>query len=652
MTAQGNVAALGGRDWLAELRGTDDEEVFADLVIAAAAADLKLEAVVCEVAEERFEWGDWARGIFASARRKAAETVPVVVPVKVRRRPLVWAKPVPKSVPEKLVAGLGKSVAPVPAEEEAGAGEAPPPFSAKIQPPAEEEEEAEPEAEAEPEPAEEGRAPRVPFAKDKPVFDEEPAQLSAAAPYDNARAFAGRRCWRAGSLVVYGWRGKFWEWNGRVYQEMAEADVKGSVYEFLDASVKREFDKKNNSVQLVRFRPTPKNVNDLLDGLRSGLGLPTWCEPPMRLDTGERAGEVLMFNNALVEVATGARMEPSPRLWVHNDLGYEWDPGAKCPGWLAFLEGIFPGDQEAKDCVEEFIGLSMTEEVKFHKGLLMVGKPRSGKGTIIHVTGSLVGGMEFASLEFDKWLGPNEFAREALLGKKVLAFPDVRLKPGKYYGQNFDPGGVDHKSVEYLLKICSGDDVTIPRKYNPKPWHGVLFAKVLIASNKVPNFNDKTLPTRFIKLAFDVSYLDREDVTLLGRLQGELPGIAVRCLAAYRRLCARGRFIQPRSGLRLERDIRQTSDPMTQFMEETFVVDPDGSVIIGSAFTAMKSWAARHGNPIDLTGLVKRHFLRAIRAVPDFAEVSNDGLRQHGADRRYFGLRYRRAKDVVEEDEE
>ena len=78
-----------GRDWLAELQGTEDQEVFADLVIAAAAAGVP-EAEVCEVAEEKFGWEDWARGIFAAAReRKAkAETVPVVVPVAVKPKSL------------------------------------------------------------------------------------------------------------------------------------------------------------------------------------------------------------------------------------------------------------------------------------------------------------------------------------------------------------------------------------------------------------------------------------------------------------------------------------------------------------------------------------------------------------------------------------
>src|SRR5262249_21281423 len=159
-------------------------------------------------------------------------------------------------------------------------------------------------------------------------------------------------------------------------------------------------------------------------------------------------------------------------------------------------------------------------------------------------------------------------------GKKMLAFPDVRTRPPKWYGQNFDPGGFDHKTVGRMLQITGRDRISIVRKYNPIPWEGTLFGKIWIASNRIPNFNDPVLPTRFVKVAFNVSFLDREDHGLADRLKAtELPGIAARCLRAYWRLKARGRFIQPRGAERLEREIREGSDPFARFAHETFVPD-------------------------------------------------------------------------------
>jgi putative DNA primase/helicase len=162
--------------------------------------------------------------------------------------------------------------------------------------------------------------------------------------------------------------------------------------------------------------------------------------------------------------------------------------------------------------------------------------------------------------------------------KRAGVFPDVRFKPGKWYGQNFDPGGLEHVSKEKLLQITGGDPQTIARKWNSVPWRGVLPTKMFLISNDIPNLNDDILVTRFIKIAFGVSFRGREDRTLADRLKAELPGIANRCLAAYRRLCRRGSFIQPQSGLQLAKELAAKSNPYQAFAEDQCVLDAAGMV--------------------------------------------------------------------------
>jgi putative DNA primase/helicase len=647
----------GGRDWLAELRATTgkglgetegDEERFTGLVVEISRTAPGLAGEVIPVVREFApDWEGWATELFASGRRTEVRKLAAEAEserlgargreiAKARREPA--AKPaldgeiLPKEPgwvedgkPFRRGRILGAKPAVAPKAENF--------FSAEIQSQAEQKPEGEPEDAKAEAPKAKPKAPHVEFAHDPPFEypDAEPAVLSLAAPFDNAREFARRLCWKAGSLAVYAWGKGFWEWNGIAYVAMPEADLKAKVYQFLDRSVVRTADDRK-----ARFRPKPKHVNELLDGLRAGLALPSWCEPPMRLDTGERAGGVLMFRNGLVEVANGGRVEPTPKLWVHDDVGYEWRPEAECPEWLRFLGGIFPGDQEAKDCLEEFLGLSMTEDVSFQKGLMEIGVPRSGKGTSMRVAEWLGGTKSFISLDLDKWM-VGEFSGEGMIGKKVLAFTDVRLKEPKWYGQNLDPGGIVYNSGQRLLKITTGDAITLPRKYNPVPWEGVLPGKVWWGSNKVPNFNDAVLPTRFVKLAFDVSFLNREDLTLSDRLRGELSGIAGRCLAAYRRAKERGRLIQPASGERLNREIAVGSDPFTQFVTECFVSDPGGTVTYKDAMKELRDWCNAHGRPELLDKIKSNNIRKAIRALPGFIDVEQ-AARPHGEERRMARL--------------
>jgi putative DNA primase/helicase len=503
---------------------------------------------------------------------------------------------------------------------------------------------AEPREEPAEEPERVGEWELPPFFKAGEIAGGADVILSPKGPYDNAREFAARQCWREGWLATYFWHEAFWRWDGQVYRQLAESDLRKEIYEFLDRAWKEE-SRDGNAVR-VRFRPLPKNVSDVVDGLKSGLALDVDCYPPAWLDGGKAEG-VLMFRNGLVEIGTGKMVPVTPRLWIKDALGYDWDETATCPRWERFLEEVFPEDRESQDFVEEWLGLGMTEDIRFEKGLMMIGeKPRGGRGTIMEVQKGLVGEEGYVGLSTHNWV-KEEKSLEPLIGKKVGCFPDVRLKPGQWFGNNYVPGGLDPASVEWMLKITAGDTVSVARKY-VGAWRGKLVIKLTLLSNVVPNLNDAVLPTRFHKLAFEQSWLGREDIELKKTLASELPGIAQRCLRAYRRLCERGRFIQPKSGLRLETKIASESDPFVRFVQTTFIPDPEASIEIGVAFLNFEAWCKKHGRAVLLEQVVKQNFVTKLRQVPGFQNVGKS-FRPHGDPRKVAGLRYRTLKDNKEE---
>ena len=98
----------------------------------------------------------------------------------------------------------------------------------------------------------------------------------------------------------------------------------------------------------------------------------------------------------------------------------------------------------------------MTDETKFQKGACSLGSQGVGKARLCGCWNQLVGSAAYVSLSFHDWLAtPN--SKEELIGKRVGVFPDVRFKPGKFFGTNYDPGGIDHRSAELLLKITGED---------------------------------------------------------------------------------------------------------------------------------------------------------------------------------------------------
>jgi putative DNA primase/helicase len=490
---------------------------------------------------------------------------------------------------------------------------------------------------------EEVRGVEVSFADEQARADDEPPLLSKASPFDSAKELVRRYCIKEGGCGTRYWQGGFWEWNGRCYEKTSAEKINGEIWKFLDGA--RTGTKADSS----RFRPKPADVEGVMKALKGGLFLN--ADPPCWLDGRPGASNILVFKNGLVDIRTGELLPLTPKLWAQNALDFEYDPEAKCPVWDRFLSEVFENDPASRDCIEEQLGLGMTEDVRFQKGFLWIGvQGREGKGTLAFVLEKLCGSTAYVSLSFHTWL-KGEYSAQAMIGKKVGVFPDVRFKEGKWYGQTFDPGGIDHVSKEMLLKITGGDNLTIGRKYDPVPWQGGLPMKVFLISNDIPTLNDPILVSRFIKIAFSVSFRDREDLEMRSKLEAELPGIANRCLSAYRRLCQRGSFIQPKSGLKLARDVAGKSNPYQAFIQDQCVFDPGGSVRPTFLLWKFQDWCHENGR-IDLLRRVTTPSLlsRALKKeVPEFRRL--DTFRPYEEQRQYLGIRLKMRAELEQEDD-
>jgi putative DNA primase/helicase len=370
--------------------------------------------------------------------------------------------------------------------------------------------------------------------------------------------------------------------------------------------------------------------------LRSNVGLDDRVTPPRWLDErpSPRPGELLAFRNCLVDVTTGKTHGHDPRLWLHDGVSFNYDPKAKCPWWEWFLAELFPNDEEARDCIEEQLGYGMTTDNQFEKAALWIGPPRSGRGTIASIQELLVGFNGYCSLNLHTW-HRSEFSRQGIIGKRVGIFHDIRLKPPKQYGEvSYDPGGVDPHSQQLLLELISGDLTEIGQKYLAA-WKGKPFIKFILISNKVPNFNDEVLITRFNTIEFTRSFLGEEKPELKSKLlPTELPGIANRCLAAYRRLLERGRFIQPKSGQMLLHRVKAQVDPWSAFMDAYWEPDPGEGTRCKVFNRAFHHWCEETGT-LGLTSTTPSDLIQKINRIPGWEWLESFRPRSEGPKRPY-----------------
>jgi putative DNA primase/helicase len=479
------------------------------------------------------------------------------------------------------------------------------------------------------------------------VHDDGSILLDRNDPNATAHKFIDRKYRRNGHLCLY-WKGDgHWQFNGSFYEEHEFNMLSAEVYAFMNAAHCRF---RNNAIPMI---VKPSDVDNVLKCIKAGVTIPASLPQPCWIKSEEYAPELFAFKNKLVNVRSGEEMDPTPRLWVTDTINFNYDPDAKCPRWKQFLEEIHPNDPDAQNCIEEQLGYGMTYDMHFEKIAVWIGLPRAGKSTLLYVMSRLVGNRAFAPMSFNDWMR-GEKSRENLIGKKVLAFSDVRLKPPRWYGNSYDPGGLDHASIQSLLKISGRDSESIGRLYK-KAWEGQLTCKVIITSNHPLDIHDPVLLSRLVMVNFQQSWLHRDDDRddyLREKLDAELSGIANRCLAAYRRLLGRGRFIQPASARRLVQKMVAQANPIPAFMQEWWIKDDKAHGPTGAdVHYTFELWCEEH-RQCDLLKTYPREqeLMKAIKAIAEFTTLKR--VRSHGEKvGHYPGIRRRTERDRRREDE-
>lgn len=286
--------------------------------------------------------------------------------------------------------------------------------------------------------------------------------------------------------------------------------------------------------------------------------------------------------NGLLDPGTRVLEPHTPHFFNLSCLPFDFDPDATCPEWEQFLGSVFPADREALMLLQDWFGYLVSGRTDLHKALLILGRPRCGKGTCLKIAGELMGPEASVSPKITS-LG-DRFGLAPLAGKSLVTFGDVRLDRR------------NERLVESLLSLIGGDWITADRK-GITPITFLPTARLMGASNLSPRFHDPTgaVATRWVILPISVSFLGREDLGLLDRLKRELPGILNWALDGLDHLNETGRLIEPASAAEERRKIAQLASPTDAFIEELCVRHPAASITAKELYFAYCGWCSASG---------------------------------------------------------
>lgn len=401
--------------------------------------------------------------------------------------------------------------------------------------------------------------------------------LDPSEPLDVARRFLAHRANAERFPEIVRWNGDFLIARGTHYEVIREEIVDTALYEFADT--------KRDVKTGARVKPDRAFVEGLRHTLRAAAGIdqavtsaPAWLSP----EQGDPAPQdVIAFPNGLLMLTNPRQfLEPTRRFFNVNAVGFPFDSGAASPvHWLRFLADVWPDDDESISTLQEFMGLALTPDTSHQKIMLLIGPPRSGKGTITRVLQKLVGEGSYCSPTLSG-LG-TQFGSEPLIGKRLAVIADARLST------RVDPSAV----AERLLSISGEDVQTIDRKHR-SAWTAKLSVRFMIMTNELPALLDSSgaFASRFRVLQMTRSFLGNEDRGLANRLMRELPGILNWSIEGLDRLRARGYLLQPKSAAEAVEQLETISSPIRAFVKEQCEMRPGTSVECGYLFNEWLAW--------------------------------------------------------------
>lgn len=316
----------------------------------------------------------------------------------------------------------------------------------------------------------------------------------------------------------------------------------------------------------------------------------------------DQHGMLLTASNGTLNLRTGTLQPSDARDLITRWSPIEYDPGAECPLFLAFLDRIFEGNSEIIGYLQRFAGYCLTGQTSEQVLLFFYGLGANGKSVLVNVLRHLLG--DFASgatpdllMARDGRTATNDVA--ALRGARLVTVSE------------FDDG---ERLAEAQIKTLTGGDAVTCRHLYREFFSYVPSFKIILIGNHKPKIRgtDHGIWRRLHLLNFGVTIPeDERDPHLQEKLLKELPGILA--------WAVRGCIEWQQTGLAAPDEIksavseyRKSEDIFDQWLDECCstgdqFVTPINDLI--NSFEAFSRWknitSQRFGRLLSEAGFVK-----------------------------------------------
>jgi len=306
--------------------------------------------------------------------------------------------------------------------------------------------------------------------------------------------------------------------------------------------------------------------------------------------------ERLDANPWVLNVANGVLDLRSSSLGPHERTALcaklvpvEYDPGASCPLWEAFLDRIMAGRADLIGFLQRAAGYSLTGSTREQCLFVLHGLGANGKSTFLDTLRLLLG-------DYAEQTDPKTFQEKK---GDSISNDIARLKGARLVAASETESG--GRLAESLVKQMTGGEPLTARFLHKEFFTFRPEFKVFLATNHKPVIRgtDNAIWRRIRLVPFDVTIPPAErDKDLLEKLRAELPGIlawAVRGCAAW----LSGGLAEPESVTGATSDYRDEMDVLGPFFNEECHFDRRAETSAAELYAAYARWCDRsHEEPM------------------------------------------------------
>lgn len=293
------------------------------------------------------------------------------------------------------------------------------------------------------------------------------------------------------------------------------------------------------------------------------------------------------FQNGLFNLSTFTLEDHRKEYLDTTQLDFDYNPNAECPTFHRYLrtslvDGSGEPDFSMIALVQEALAYSMTARTDLKASFWLVGKPDSGKSTMIGFIRSLMGSLH-ATIDLNQ-LATNRFLLSGIVGKRVVTFTEAD-------SNLFIPDAL------YKAMVGGQDEIYVDVKNRP----GISFvptAKFWWAMNSAPRFSDRSGATlnRLHMILFDRSVPQSERITNLNELlKAERAGVFNWLMIGYKRLIEQRHFTNPARSQLWRENYRQQNDTEATFIGEMMELGPEFRIAGSTLYTQYDLWCRNNG---------------------------------------------------------